>query len=99
LSGASFRLDAAQGGRDQVVKVGVLELKGECSGVDSGKFEEVVDDRREQSNLLMEGWKILVGCADPVGQRLDHRLHRGERGLEVVACPGDELAAGVEEAF
>ena len=80
-------------------QIGVLEMKCERSGVDPGELEEIVDDCREQTHLLVEGREILLGLADSVGERLDHRLHRRERRLEVVAGPGDELPPGIKETF
>ncbi len=38
-----------------------------------------------------------LGIGEPVVDRLDHRLHRGERGAQVVARPRDELAARLEQ--
>ena len=42
--------------------------------------------------------EVLLGLAEAVLERLEHRLHVRERRSEVVARPGDELAACVEEA-
>ena len=50
------------------------------------------------SYLLAEDRDILAGVAETVLERLEHRLHVGERRAQVVARPGDQLAPRVEEA-
>jgi hypothetical protein len=41
--------------------------------------------------------EIAIGLGQAVLQRLEHRLDRGERRAEIVARPGDELPAGIEQ--
>ena len=48
-------------------------------------------------HLLAQDGKRRLGLDEPVLERLEHRLHVRERGAQVVARPGDELAACVEE--
>ena len=58
--------------------------------------------RSSTSTERMRTWsrsvgRYSVGVGEAVLDRLEHRLHRGERRAQVVARPGDELAACVEE--
>ena len=66
-------------------------------GVDARELEEVVDEQREHAHLLAQDRQVLLGVAEPVLERLEHRLHVRERRPEVVARPGDELAPRVEQ--
>ncbi len=50
-------------------------------------------------DLLAEHGHVLLGLAEAVLERLEHRLHVRERRPQVVARPGHELAAGVEESL
>ena len=66
-------------------------------GVDAGQLEQVVDHEREAVGLPAD---LGVVAADrravgdhPVLQRLGHCPQAGQRGAQVVADPGDELAA------
>ena len=51
----------------------------------------------ERPDLVGERRHVLVGLGEPVVDRLDHRLHRGERRAQVVARPRDQLAARLEQ--
>ena len=94
---AGFGLDAPQRGEHRAGDGSLLELEAERSGVDLRELEEVVDHRRQRPCLLLERRQRLGRLHEAVLQRLQHRLDIGERGAEVVARPGDELPAGVEE--
>ena len=75
----------------------LLQLERERAGVDPRQLEQVVDERRERPHLLAQRRQVVVGGREAVLDRLEHRLHRGDRRAQVVARPGDELAPRVEE--
>jgi hypothetical protein len=75
----------------------LAQLERQCARINTGELEQIVDETRERSNLLLEDWQGVVRLGESVLERLEHRLHRGDRGAQVVAGPGDELAASVEE--
>src|SRR5207248_11607952 len=86
-----------QARRDELAEVGLAQLEGERARVDPCKLEEVVDEERQGLELLADRRQVLVRGGEAVLERLDHRPQRGERSPQVVARPGDELAARVEE--
>ena len=86
------RQDSTRAGKRRL-----LELEGESAGVDSSELEQVVDERAERPHLLAQRRQVPLRIGKPVLERLEHRLHVRERRPQVVARPGDELAARVEE--
>ena len=74
-----------------------MQLERQRAGVDARELEEVVDEQRQAAHLLAERREVLGGLGEAVLERLEHRLHVRERRPQVVARPGDELAARVEE--
>ena len=76
-----------------------VQLERERAGVDPGELEEVVDEQRERrAPARASAGRYSSGLGEAVLERLEHRLHVRERRAQVVARPGDELAARVEEA-
>ena len=66
-----------------------MQASSKRSSIEQGEPADLFADRRE----------VLVGCRQSVLDRLEHRLNRCDGGSEVVARPGDELAAGVEDVL
>ncbi len=99
MAGRGLRLEAAQARVDERGKRELVQLERDCAGVDAGELEEVVDEEPERPHLLPHRREVALGLGQAVLERLEHRLHRGERRPEVVARPGDELAPGVEESL
>ena len=93
----AHRLDAAQAGLHHRLEWCRAELEGERSRVDACELEKVVDERREDADLLAEHGKGRRGLDEAVLERLEHGLHVRERRAEIVARPRHELTAGVEE--
>jgi hypothetical protein len=91
-------LDAAEAARNHRRHREPVHLERESPGIDACELEEVVDEQREYSHLLAQHREVLLGLAQTILERLEHRLHVGEGRAEVVARPRDELATGVEEA-
>ena len=52
---------------------------------------------REHVRLRSQRGNVLLGLAEAVLEGLEHRLDVGQRRAQVVARPGDELPASVEE--
>jgi hypothetical protein len=75
----------------------LLELERERARVDLRELEEIVHEPPQRANLVAHGREVMLGGDDPVLDRLEHRLQRGERGLQVVARPRDQLSSCVEE--
>jgi len=69
------------------------------AGVDASQLEEVVDHGGEQADLALQRAEVVRGLDDAVLDGLEHRPERGDRGPEVVAGPGDQLAARIEDLF
>ena len=92
-----FCLEAANARIDEPAERSVRQFEREHAGVDAREFEEVVDERAEPSRLLRQGLDVLVRGRDPVLDGLDHRPDRRKRRAQIVTCPGNELAAGVEQ--
>ena len=65
--------------------------------VELGQLEQIVDQHRHRPHLPVDGRQVLLGRRQAVVHRLEHRLHRGQRRPQVVAGPGDQLAARVEQ--
>ena len=89
--------DAAEARRDDVVQRGCAQLERQCAGVDARQLEEVVDEHGQPANLVAERGEIVLGLGQPVLECLEHRLHVRERCPQVMAGPGDELAASIEQ--
>ena len=98
-SPSRIRLDAAQAGLDHRLERCSAELEGERARVDACQLEEIVDERREDTDLLAEHGKGRLGLDEAVLERLEHGLHVGKRRAEIVARPRDELTASVEESL
>ena len=99
LTRARLGLDAAQAGVDEAGQLGVAQLEGQRAAVDPRQLEEVVGQRRERFDLLPERGNVLGRLREPILDRFEHRLHVRERRPQVVARPGDELPARVEESL
>ena len=97
VASASLRVERPQAGRDELAEAGVAQLEREHARVDPRELEEILHEEREGLELLSDRGQILVRRGEPVLERLDHRAERSERRPEVVAGPGDELPASVEE--
>ena len=74
-----------------------LQLERERPAVDPRQLEQVVDERGQRRDLLVQGGEVVVRLGEPVVDRLEHRLHVRERRAQVVARPRDELAARLEQ--
>ncbi len=96
-AGLRLRLEAAQARLDEPEQLRILQLQRQRAGVDARELEEVVDERPERPHLLAQRGQVVLGLREAVLERLQHRLHVRERSAQVVARPGDELGAGVEE--
>ena len=92
-----FCLEAAHARPHELGHLRLLELERERARVDLRELEEIVDKPSERANLLAHGREVVLGGDDPVLDRLEHRLQRGERRPQVVARPRDQLSACVEE--
>jgi hypothetical protein len=86
-------LEAAQRGLHEPGKGSLPELERERAGVDSRELEEVVDEETQRAHLFAQGRQVAVGWGEAVLEGLQHRLHRGQRGSEVVARPRHKLPA------
>ena len=73
------------------------QLDRERSGVDLRQLEHVVDEKRQRAHLLVQRGDVVVRCDEPVLGRFEHGPHVRERCAKIVAGPGDELPARVEQ--
>ena len=73
------------------------QLICERARVDPCELEEILDQRREAPSLILQGSEVFRGVGEAVLDRFEHGGDRRDRGPQVVARGGDELAAGVEE--
>ncbi len=72
----------------------VLAVERDGAGFEPGEVEQLHDQTAEPLDLgehREEG--VRVGGGDPVDDVLERRLQRGERGAQLVADVGDEVAA------
>jgi hypothetical protein len=99
VPGDRLRLEGSQARVHQRPEGQVAQLERQHPGVDSGELEEVVHEQVERPHLLAHGRQVAVGLRDPVLERLEHGLHGSKGRSQVMARPGDELPAGVEEAL
>ena len=88
------RLDA---GLDERADRHAVGLERGVVRVDLRELEQVVDEHAERVDLLPHRGQVVLGLDDPVLDRLEHRLERGDRGPQVVARPRHELSPGVEQ--
>ncbi len=65
--------------------------------VELRQFEQIVHQGRHRPNLVVYRRDIVLRRDESVVDRLEHRLQGGERSAEVVAGPGHQLPAGVEQ--
>ena len=73
------------------------QLERQRARLDPAELEEVVDELGEDAHLVAERGEVVRGLRETVLERFEHRLHVRERRAEIVAGPGDELSAGVED--
>ena len=92
-----LRLDTPETRLDERGERRLAELEREQPRVDPRELEEVVDELPEHVDLLAHRRQVVLRLGEPVLDRLEHRLQRGERRPQVVARPGDELPASVEQ--
>ncbi len=81
----------------KAVEAHVAQLQGELPRVDARELKEVVDQTGQVAHLVAHRRQVLLGGREPVLDGLDHRLERRERGAQVVAGVGHQLAARIEE--
>jgi hypothetical protein len=95
----SVGFETPEAGFDDARQRSRAQLDSERTGVDSRQFEEIVDEPSEILDLLSDCGEVMLGRSQPIFDRLEHRLDRGERRTEVVTCPGHQLPACVEETL
>src|SRR6266545_2681557 len=91
------RLETADTGLDERGELGTPKLERQRPGVDATELEEIFDEPGQRENLFAQSGKVLLRLGESVLDRFQHRLHRGDRRTQIMACPGNELPAGVEE--
>ncbi len=74
----------------------IVQLEPQDVRIDPRQLEEIVDERGECLHLLADCGQVLPGLGESVFERFEHRPQRRERSAQIVACPGDELAPGVD---
>ncbi len=78
---------------DEHVRVDRLRMEGQRPGLGQGHRPEVVDEPAEDAGLVEHGREVLrVGRADAVEHRLDVAGDDRQRGPQLVAHVGEELA-------
>src|SRR5581483_6386179 len=92
-----LRLEAAQARVDERGERRLAELQRQCARVDPCELEQIVDERAQGVDLAAHRRDVVARLHESVLDGLEHRLQRRERRPQVVARPGDELAAGVEQ--
>jgi hypothetical protein len=78
-----LRLEHAQARLDERVRLCLAQLDRERSRVDLRQLEQVVDEHAQRAHLLAQRPEVAVRIPDPVLERLDRRLPRGERCPQV----------------
>ena len=96
-AGLGLRLEESQRRGDERRDGHAPQLEREHAGVDPGQLEQVVDEHRERPHLLPQRRDVVLRGHEPVLDRLEQGLQRGDRRAKVVARPGHELSPGVEE--
>ena len=71
-----------------------LPVEGDGAGLEPGEVEELGDEAAEPLDLGQHRVERAgIGGGDAVDEVLEGRLQRGERGAQLVAHVGDEVAA------
>src|SRR5438093_610417 len=99
VAGARLRLEAANARLDERSQRDALQLVRQSARVDAGEVEQILDEPREATRLLLQRREVLVRVRETVLDRLEHRRDRRDRRPQVVARRGDQLTACVEEAL
>ena len=92
-AGARLRRERLDRGLDQRSDRHAVGLERGVVRVDLRELEQVVDQHAERVHLLPHRGQVVLGLDDPVLDRLEHRLERGDGGPQVVARPRARAAA------